>query len=741
MALSLAEFLDRLTASGLGELAHSVASMQPESSHLNAHSVANKLIADGKLTSFQTARLLGDPALPLTFGPYLLIDQIGAGGMGVVYKAEHCHMNRIVAIKQMRVDSSTSPVALHRFYREVKTLAQLNHPNIVTAYDAGEAHGSPYLAMEYVQGRDLSRILKDHDSIPVAQAVDIILQAASGLAYAHQKGVVHRDIKPGNVLVAHDGTAKILDLGLACFDSRSGMSGSQSTLTEFGGTMGTPDFMAPEQAENAHSVDCRADIYSLGCTLYRCIAGVLPYVGDTKVQKLIAHAALPTPRLSEVIVDVPLELEELCFQMMAKMPAERPATMQRVVDELERLLASGRIARFDRLTTCPRDQRTEHEQSLFRIDALPNASNAFDNLPLSSGPLPACSIDPPGFSGAGPTVLTQPVMPARPASDASESAKRLLHSRAILLITACVIIVSGALVYRAAFRDDQPSLNVNSGNQFTAGTPAIESNPRGSPSNPERSNAHLPEKDTPILSITPGLDVPIYSSAFETDALKWRAEKGRFAIHEGRLTPFDAGAREAQRWVLDFDRPVDLKDGELTIRFNYSRIGQSSPIITSWPKVSWGLGAKDGRVLRVDGTTLQVTADLQNAGQVLASAKGKGLPPHILGTGMVALSATWTPLDSGSVRARLEYSDVVAIARTGSPWVRLVLADAGDFDGQSVPFTHGDGMYHHFFVEIKGGGVSASISNVSISQRIANDTAATSLTPVLAPKPNTPVSP
>jgi formylglycine-generating enzyme required for sulfatase activity len=234
--------------------------------------------------------------------------------------------------------------AVERFRREVEAAAKLSHPNIVTAYDADEHQGMHYLAMEYVEGKDLATVVKDHGPLPVRQAVECILQAARGLQYAHEQGIVHRDIKPGNLLLDKKGTVKILDMGLALIAGAEAALGGPERLTATGQVMGTCDYMSPEQALDSHVADHRTDIYALGCTLYRLLTGHPPYRGETLMQILLAHRENQIPSLCEARPEVPAELDA-CFQrMLAKEPGDRYQSMAEVVAELETVLAvvSGR---------------------------------------------------------------------------------------------------------------------------------------------------------------------------------------------------------------------------------------------------------------------------------------------------------------------------------------------------------------------------------------------------------------
>ena len=259
--------------------------------------------------------------------------------MGVVLKAQHRRMKRTVAIKVLSSAAMKPPEAVERFHREVEAAAKLSHPNVVAAYDADEHQGMHYLVMEYVEGRDLASIVKDLGVLDVQQAADCTLQAARGLQYAHEQGIVHRDMKPGNLLLDKKGTVKILDMGLALIAGAEVAPAGPERLTNTGQVMGTCDYMAPEQALDTHAADHRADIYALGCTLYRLLTGKPPYEGETLMQILLAHRESPIPSLCEARPEAPVELDA-CFQrMVAKEPGDRQQSMAEVVAELEAVLA------------------------------------------------------------------------------------------------------------------------------------------------------------------------------------------------------------------------------------------------------------------------------------------------------------------------------------------------------------------------------------------------------------------
>jgi formylglycine-generating enzyme required for sulfatase activity/serine/threonine protein kinase len=293
------------------------------------------------------------------FGEYRLLAKLGQGGMGVVWKAEHLRMHRLVAIKTLHPARMKSPDMLRRFYQEVEVAAKLLHPNIVTAFDATEHQGRHYLVMEYVDGQDLARLMKHHGPLPPQQAAGYILQAARGLQFAHSKGIIHRDIKPSNLLLDRDGTVKILDMGLARVDSTS-LPGEPEgdRLTQSDQVLGTCDYMAPEQAMDSRMADARGDIYSLGCTLFHLLAGRPPYEGDTPLNVVLAHCQAPIPSVSAIRGDVPLELDAICARMLAKQPTDRYPTMAEVVAALEGFIERERIEEAGRgASTRPRDAK------------------------------------------------------------------------------------------------------------------------------------------------------------------------------------------------------------------------------------------------------------------------------------------------------------------------------------------------------------------------------------------------
>jgi WD40 repeat protein/tRNA A-37 threonylcarbamoyl transferase component Bud32 len=290
-----------------------------------ARALAGELIRRGWLTPYQVNQLFAGRGGDLLLGNYVLLERLGEGGMGQVFKARNWKLGRVVALKLIRRERLANADAVRRFHREIQACGQVNHANIVHALDAEEADGHHFLVMEHVEGTDLGRLVKQRGPLPAALACDCARQAALALQHVHEQGLVHRDVKPSNLLRAHmDGTVKLLDLGLARFGQ--GLEEGGSTLTQLGSLMGTPDFMAPEQAEESHAVDIRADLYSLGCTLYFLLAGRVPFPGGTYAQKIRKHERAEPRPLEELRPDLAPEAAAVVRRLMAKRPDDRYAT-------------------------------------------------------------------------------------------------------------------------------------------------------------------------------------------------------------------------------------------------------------------------------------------------------------------------------------------------------------------------------------------------------------------------------
>lgn len=302
--------------------------------HSDLRTLGRELITLGWLSPYQVNRLVQSRGAELVLGHYVLIEQLGEGGMGTVFKARHRILNRLAALKIIRKEMLADADAVKRFRREMEAVARLRHPNVVLAYDADHVQGQHFLAMELVDGINLAAMVKKQGPLAIENACDFLRQAALGLQHAHEHGLVHRDIKPSNLLFSSkEGLIKVLDLGLARLHQEDGQA--ITAITQAGIVMGTPDFMAPEQATNPHQVDIRADIYSLGATLFFLLTGKPPFPGGTLEQKLSWHLHAQPPILEKVRPDAPPGLTAVALRMLAKKPDDRYATPAEVALALE----------------------------------------------------------------------------------------------------------------------------------------------------------------------------------------------------------------------------------------------------------------------------------------------------------------------------------------------------------------------------------------------------------------------
>jgi hypothetical protein len=360
--------------------------------------------------------LLGHPR-------YRVLGVLGAGGMGVVYKAVHRLMDRVVAVKVLRRHLTDRPGLVGRFRREVRAAARLSHPNIVTAYDADQAGETHFLVMEYVEGTSLDREVERRGPLPVGEACEYARQAALGLQHAHERGMVHRDLKPHNLMLTPAGQVKVLDFGLAHVADRCG---APATPLASGVVLGTPDYVAPEQARDPAGADIRADVYSLGCTLYHLLAGRPPFPDGTPLQKLLAHQHCRPAPLTAARPDVPEALAAVVERMTARDPARRHPTPGDVAADLARFVdpvlatevRGRRRASWKVLTLAAGALAAVGALSLAGYLARPAGSSS--GRPADGG---ADRVPPPPPAPAAPTALAT--------AEALASQKRQVRDRAV----------------------------------------------------------------------------------------------------------------------------------------------------------------------------------------------------------------------------------------------------------------------------------------------------------------------
>jgi hypothetical protein len=349
-ATSAEQLLDSLVTSRLMSAAEArqVVANVPADRRRDSKTLVQELVKLQRLTPFQARRLLLGQLKGLVLGSCIVQEELGAGGMGVVFKAVHRGLNKTVAVKVLPPEVTANPAAIKRFRREALACARLSHPNLVAAFDTGEEQGVHFLVLEYVEGCDLAQWVKKHGPMPLPQALDCILQAAAGLGCAHAAGVVHRDVKPHNLILASRGTVKVLDLGLARLDSMDGEHGNETStdaLTKTGSFMGSCDYIAPEQAMNIKAADRRADIYSLGGTLHFLLTGKPMYSGETGMEKVFAHRENPIPTLPGVSRSV----QAVFRRMVAKRPEDRYPSMVKVIAALQACSGSSPRRKLARL--------------------------------------------------------------------------------------------------------------------------------------------------------------------------------------------------------------------------------------------------------------------------------------------------------------------------------------------------------------------------------------------------------
>ena len=321
--------------SALSELA-AIQSKLGDDKKVSADTLTSFLVEAGLITDWHVEKIKKGKYKGFFLGKFKLLGHLGTGGMSSVYLAEHRISEKKRAIKVLPKKRVSDKSYLDRFYLEGRAAAALNHPNVVRIYDICNEADTHFMVMEYANGRDLYETVKEKGPLSFDDAAGHIIEAAKGLAHAHEKGLVHRDIKPANLLLTRDGEVKILDLGLALFQEDEEES---LTVLYNEKVMGTADYLSPEQAINSHEVDHRADIYSLGCTLYYLLTGKPPFSEGTLAQRIAKHQTAQPPSLKKTRPDCPDELIAICSKMMAKSPDQRFANCNELEQSLQRLAA------------------------------------------------------------------------------------------------------------------------------------------------------------------------------------------------------------------------------------------------------------------------------------------------------------------------------------------------------------------------------------------------------------------
>ncbi len=341
--LSVANFIDYVERSQLvaeDVLRTSLAQLRKQRGGAlpdDADVVAAHLIQAGLLTAWQCEMLFSRKYKKFKLGKYKLLRHIGSGGMSAVYLAEHTMLKRQRAIKVLPKKRVNDSSYLARFHLEAQATASLDHPNIVRAYDVDNDGDQHYLVMENIEGKDLQTIVKQEGALPLELACNYVAQAAEGFTYAHENNLIHRDVKPANLLVDEKGVVKILDLGLALYSDEGNAS---LTVVHNENVLGTADYLSPEQAVNSHKVDSRTDIYSLGCTLYYLLTGHPPFPEGTLAQRIAKHQTQMPEDIRKDRPDCPRDLVDICVKMMQKKPDRRYQSMGEVADALEAWLVN-----------------------------------------------------------------------------------------------------------------------------------------------------------------------------------------------------------------------------------------------------------------------------------------------------------------------------------------------------------------------------------------------------------------
>ena len=385
---------------------------------------------------------------PAQVGRYRILRKIGAGGMGTVYLAEDPTLHRTVALKVLVRTDNTPPNLIRRFHAEAKTAARLRHPNIVTVYDSGEADGHLFLALEYIDGPDIERVIRKKGKIPVERTVEIMRQITRALDHAHTAGVVHRDIKPSNILMRRDGTATLTDLGLARAIDETAASG----ITRAGFTVGTVDYMAPEQARSSKSADVRSDLYSLGCTWFHMLTAKVPYAAGDLTNKLRQHAQEPTPDPRSIEPNIPPGVVAVLQRLMAKRPEDRYQTPADLLADLDQPGLCRESVTADDLRSLAEDVGTSGPMPTVGLpawaddDTVPSGSTIISSARSSPPPAPSPGKKRRPVPRPSPQQRPRPRPAAKsPAPAAAKPVRKSDQIRAAVVLGGCVLLFAVAI--------------------------------------------------------------------------------------------------------------------------------------------------------------------------------------------------------------------------------------------------------------------------------------------------------
>jgi serine/threonine protein kinase len=387
------------------------------------------------LTSYQAVALLRGHSEHFFFGQYKLLDRIAKGKMAGVYKAAH-RLGQVVAIKVLPPSKAKDPEAFGRFQREARMAQRLKHPNVVRTFQIGQSGPLNYLVMEYLEGETLAEILQQRGRLPPVEAAHIVHQALLGLQHVHEQGMVHRDLNPDNLMIlpgkapSEPVQVKILDIGLGRAMFEEGTPVGEVNLTRDDSMIGSPDYMAPEQAKHAHDADIRADIYSLGCVLYHALAGQVPFTEKNAVRKMMCHASLPAAPLQAFNPAISPALQAVVEKMMAKDPAERYATPALAAKVLDAYLQSEALA------VQPAPVVNVEPAYLQWLEAEPA-----EVLPGDPAPLPTATPKMTPQEAAQVNVELVPVYPQQPRSDNS-----FWIALGLVAVVGMLVVVLGVVV-------------------------------------------------------------------------------------------------------------------------------------------------------------------------------------------------------------------------------------------------------------------------------------------------------